>query len=175
MTEKLVLILGNKLPLVSEAVQAVLAHATGGCAHYKSESGLRRTIVTAYTNALIAQWTKAFGVGHVQPRKTVSEKLRKKLISYFIEVTCSKKKCNKSKLELVREWRSKNGNELFDNLKKSADPDKFEPDEKAFYYGQNSSARTGYISDVVDIEYEEQQQEEREKKKDTGSTCSLIH
>ena len=165
MTEKLVFLLGNKLPLVSEAVHDVLTRAPGGSAHFKSESGLRRTIVTAYTNALLAQWTKAFGVKHVQTRKTVGEKLRKKLISYFNEVTCSKQKCKKSKRELVREWRSKN-NELFDILKKSADPDMFEADEKAFYYGQKSSARTGYISDVVDIEYEEQQQEEIETERE---------
>ena len=44
---------------------------------------------------------------------------------------------------------------LLDLLKKNNNPDLFSNDEKNFYYAQKDKSRHGYLSDCIDLEYEE--------------------
>ena len=59
--QEILLVLGDKIPLVSEAVFAILSYAPGGSPKKSTESKRRRDGINAYANALRNLWIKAFG------------------------------------------------------------------------------------------------------------------
>ena len=62
-----------------------------------------------------------------------------------------------TKRERMKIWRQAT-NTLFNILHKTSNPNDFEEDERLFVTGQNSSLRSGYISDQIDTDYVEMQE-----------------
>lgn len=97
-------ILGNKLPLVSEAVinVAIMSYVPGGPPDGPRQTVRRREAVSAYINALIYIWSKAFGVENTATRKTVKAWLLSHLKTYHSAINGSKHKLKMSKHKRIR-------------------------------------------------------------------------
>ena len=157
---EILFVLGDKLPLVSEAVLAILSYAPGGSPKKSAESKTRRNGINAYVRALRNLWIRAFGEEYICSTKTIADRLRKFLSSYFNQVTCNRRS-TMSKRERIHKWRcDPESNELLDILKLTANPEIFEEAEKIFYYGQKGKDRTGYISEEIDFAYEDKKSED---------------
>ena len=147
-------ILGDKLPLVSEAVIAILSYAPGGPPDGPRQTVRRQEAVTAYINALIVIWSKAFGNENIASRKTVKTWILSHIKNYHSAVNGSKNKLKLTKRERIRGWRTENSM-LLNILKKGVNPSSFDEPERRFLEGQNSPTRDGYISEEIDEEYED--------------------
>ena len=56
----------------------------------------------------------------------------------------------------MKQWRQlPEVNQLLDILKKTSKPELFREDEKNFYYEQKKITRIGYLSEEIDLDYEE--------------------
>lgn len=153
MDDKINFILGDKLPWVFEAVEAILNIAPGGSPKEKNETSVRKKAVNAYVSAVRKLWEKAFGTEHVMSRKTITRKLRDALQVYFNEVSSSHLKL--SSRELINRWRRlPNVNMLWDLLKVSSNPDSFETTERSFYLSQRNEQRIGAVTEDIDENYE---------------------
>ena len=75
MTEKLVFVLGDKLPTCYEATIAIYSVAT-------QPKGVKMKTIHAYAMSLINVWVKTFGQGHVMSRNGITKKLQKLVDSY---------------------------------------------------------------------------------------------
>ena len=80
MTEKLVFVLGDKLPTCYEATIVIYSVAT-----QPKGTKIKKTI-HAYAMSLINVWVKAFGQGHVMSRNGITKKLQKLVDSYWSDV-----------------------------------------------------------------------------------------
>ena len=148
---------GAKLPLEVEVVLMIVSDAPAS--QPGRESQLRTSVINGFTTSLINLWTKAFGGEYIQPRSVVQKKLRKLLNTYHNEyyvlsVGSKKRKTEllgKSKRQLFRAW-AENHMGLFDILRKTANPDNFDKDERIFYYNQKGN-RAGTITNQVDETY----------------------
>ena len=153
MDEKITFILGDKLPWVFEAVEAIINIAPGGSPKEKNETSVRKKAVNAYVSAVRKLWEKAFGTEHVMSRKTTGRTLRDALQVYFNEVSSSHSKL--SQRELINRWRKlSNVNILLDLLKVSSNPDSFESTERSFYLSQRNEQRIGVVTEDIDDNYE---------------------
>ena len=168
MSEDIVFLLGDKLPLVSEAVIAIVSYAHGGAYSEKSETRKRKNAINNYVSALIELWSNAFGSKYVMARKSVVYQLRKNIVSYGKAMLKGprSKETNLSYRQRKSKWRAEN-NHLFDIHSPKYDPLKdYEDVERLFYMAQKSVARTGYISETIDFRYERQESEKKKQKLD---------
>ena len=147
-------ILGDKLPLVSETVIAIVTYAPGGPPDGVRQTALRQEAVGAYATALIGIWTKAFGEENVASRKTVKNKIVSHIKTYHNAVYGSKNKGKKSKRERIRECHKENES-LFDILKFGIDASKFDDYERQFYERQKAQSREGFLSEDIDENFKD--------------------
>ena len=80
MTEKLVFVLGDKLPTCYEATIATYSVAT------QPKGAKMKKTIHAYAMSLINIWVKAFGQSHVMSRNAITKKLQKLGDSYWNDV-----------------------------------------------------------------------------------------
>ena len=121
MSTELVLVLGDKLPWVREAVLSIYHYASGAEAKKGKESKRRKDTVNAYVKTLIELWSKA-----------VANKIRNGLALYFNKV--HNRQSQLSRRGRVKQWRQlPEVNQQLDILKKTSKPELFREDEKNFY------------------------------------------
>ena len=148
--------LGDKLPYISEAVNAIYSYAPG---KPTKETVKRKAAINAYSCALIEIWSKALGSKYIQLRKAVGDKLRVHLKSYYNAVINVRKNTsapNTSQRQRTLSWRLEN-DILLDFFQRNVNIDddlKFNKETRDYYHAQkNSPLRTGYISDQIDESY----------------------
>ena len=150
--DKITFILGDKLPWVFEAVEAILDVVPRGSPKEKNESALQKKAINAYSAAVRTLWEKAFGAEHVMSRRITGRTLRAAIEIYFKEISCLHSK--HSQRELVIRWRKLPGiSTLLDLLKVSSDPGSFEETERSFYFAQKNEQRIGTVTEDVDENY----------------------
>ena len=169
MEQKILFILGDKLPTYYDAAIAIYSVTQ----NIKSDKMLH--CISSYATALISIWTKAFGDDHVIYRTNVINKIKEVVTHYnthvYIEKSRTKPKkknapfVKKSGRQLNREWRQKSLtvmkdrkttqihiNALFDI---GNDMKSLTGIEEQFYLDQNGP-RQGRISESIDLKYEEE-------------------
>ena len=178
--EKYVFAFGDKLPWEVEIVMMIRGEAPGGSPLGSGESAIRKKVVNGITSSLISLWSKAFGAEYIQPRKSVQTNIRRLLQTYYNNVTTAAKRkkrkgddIGKSKRQLVTEWRTRH-DKLFCLLKKSVNVEEFKEEEKVFYKNQKSPLRSGYISDKVDEDYENEREHARREQEELEETLNYI-
>ena len=147
-------ILGDKLPLVSEAVIAILSYAPGGPPDGARQTALRQEAVSSYATGLISIWTRAFGEENIASRKTVKTRLVSHTKTYHNAVYGSKNKEKKTKRQRIREWRNENNN-IFDILKLGINVSQFDEYERQFYERQKGQRREGFLSEDIDEDFKD--------------------
>ena len=110
MSEKVVFVLGEKLPTYYDAAISIYMVAT------KPKSKKMVSTINSYTKALIDIWKRSFGDLHVTSRSSVTNKLqtcRTVLLPGLCEVHCksekhkkSVKSVGKSSRQLNKSWRT---------------------------------------------------------------------
>ena len=169
------IILGDRLPTIYDVAIDIFSICC------KPGSKKMGDCVQAYSEALVLQWTKAFGEGYVLTKTSVKKSLLKIVYDYYNRVyveqfqTKSKSKSipfvKKSLRQLNREWRQSTTNKgrhkktstvyidkLFDIGKNM---DSLTGDEACFYTDQLSTRR-GRISEDIDLKYVAEKQTELE-------------
>ena len=125
----------DQLPLESDVVLQIFEQSPGGSPY--SETKKRAEAVNKCVSQLIEIWSKAFTVEHVLGRKAVAKRIRNSLIVHFKEVVVNKKR---TKRQLENQWHEKT-DVLFDLKKSTSYPEKFEPNERKFYFDQLNSRK----------------------------------
>ena len=175
-------ILGDRLPQYYDVAIAIY----GVCHSYQSEK--MQSCITAYTDAIITLWQKAFGDRHIMARSNVRSKVEEVVKHYnthvYIEFCRTKPKkkgaplVKKGMRQLNREWREKHMsvsihnkklkisiNSLFDIGK---DMGSLDGDEEKFYVDQQGP-RKGLLSDSIDLKYAKEIEEERARVVETAA------
>ena len=80
MSEKIVFVLGDKLPTYYDAAISIYMVAT------KPKSKKMVSTINSYTKALIDIWKRSFGDLHVTSRSSVTNKLQKLVEHYYSQV-----------------------------------------------------------------------------------------
>ena len=163
MDEKITFLLGDKLPLVSEAIISIVSYSPGGTYTEKNETKKSKKTVNSYVTSLIDLWSRAFGEKFVMTRNAVVKKLRKYIESYGKSLNKAAKKDNLSRRQRRNIWRNEHDFCLDIHSPKYCPMKDYDDEEKKFYIGQISKERVGYISDIVDINYENTEMESRKK------------
>ena len=122
---------------------------------------------------MITIWTKAFGAEHICAWKNVTTKLEKHLSNYKRIVYGSKYQ-KQSKRERIKIWRSENSS-LLNLLRSNVNPADFEDHERRFFEMQNSPSREGYISEEIDIDYEERIAEKKLQQESEAQAQHMEH
>ena len=148
-------VLGDKLPLVSEAVMAIISYAPGNHSSQKQKDAIKD-----YGTMLLQIWSKGFGNEHILTRNSIKDRLTAHVKEYFNVITNKKNRETLTKRARIQLWRAQNMN-LLNIFKSNVDPSTFEEPERRFFEGQNSPSRWGYISEEIDVEYEERIAERR--------------
>ena len=176
MDEKIIFVLGGKLPRCYDAAIAIFTVAQ------KPKSDKMKLCIQAYVTALIDIWTKSFGVEHILTRGCFTKRVKKLVTNYYNNVysesQCKKPKkkgstfIKKSMRQLNRSWRekslplSKKREVMIDSLLDiGKDMNKEIGNEKIFYEDQNSP-RKCCISDEIDLEYAEAKELEKTERKE---------
>ena len=144
------LVLGDILPLVSEAVIAIITYAPGNNPNGKKQ----QDAIKDYSNLLLQIWIKGFGLEHILTINPIKDKLTEHVKEYWRVMTNKKNRETLTKRACTQLWRSQNMH-LFNIFKPHVDPSTFDEPERRFFEGQNSPSRWGYISEEIDVEYEE--------------------
>ena len=163
--EKIIFVLGDKLPRYYNAAIAILTIPQ------KPKSDKMKPCIQVYVTALIVIWTKSFGVEHILTGGCVTEWIKKLVTNYYNNVYGEshhkqpKKKgstfVKKSIRQLNRSWREKSlplskkrevmNESLLDIWK---DMEKVTGTEKIFYEDQNGPRKFS-ISEEIDLEHAE--------------------
>ena len=154
---KINLMLGDSLPTIYDVGIDIFSYCT------KPNSRKMKGFINAYSQALISQWTKAFGEEHVQASSTVKRYLREVVRVYrrkvYVEQSRTKSRhkgrtfVKKSLEELRKEWKQSTIligkvhyiEQLFD-IGKNMDS---LTGDKASFYTEQLGSRCGRISDLV--------------------------
>ena len=110
MSEKVVFVLGDKLPSYYDAAISIYMVAT------KLKSKKMVSTINSYTEALIDIWKRTFGDLHVTSRSSVTNKLQKLVEHYYSQVYVkvhrksqkhkkNVKSVGKSSRQLTKSWR----------------------------------------------------------------------
>ena len=110
MSEKVVFVLGDKLPSYYDAAISIYMVAT------KLKSKKMVSTINSYTKALIDIWKRTFGDLHVTSRSSVTNKLQKLVEHYYSQVYVkvhrksqkhknNVKSVGKSSRQLTKSWR----------------------------------------------------------------------
>ena len=164
--EKLVFILGDKLPTIYEVAISIYSSTN----KKPNSDGMKRSI-KAYVTALIDVWIKSFGEKHVISRTPITKKVEGIIKHYHTHVYLESKRTKpkhkgevllkKSVRQLNREWSlkfiswSKNSKEVINVsslLDIGSNMDQLTGDEKAFYIDQKTK-RNAYLSKEIDIDF----------------------
>ena len=109
-----------------------------------------------FAEQLQLQWAKALSPEHVLTLNPIKKRLNTALQRWNTVI----RKPKKSRRMHHLKWKTEVSG-LFDILRPTSDPDKFDHDECAFYYDQKSGARKMALSDQIDIEHEHAVEMER--------------
>ena len=162
MDEKIIFVLGDKLPRYYDAAIAIFTIAQ------KPQSDKMKLCIQAYVTALIDIWTKSFGIEHILTCGCVTKRVERLVTNYYNNVYSEshckqpKKKgstfVKKSIRQLNWSWRekslplSKKREITIDSLLDiGKDMDKTIGNEKIFYEDQNGP-RKCHISEEIDLE-----------------------
>ena len=177
MTEKIIYVLGDKLPTIYDVAISIYSNTVTN-----PNSAVMKYNIQAYVTALINVWIKAFGTRHLIGRRHITKKVEMIINNYFTHVyaeSTRKKAIRKIKnqpfltktvRQLNREWSqnsiawSVRSSDRIDSLFDiGCDMDKLTGDEKAFYVDQQTR-RMATLSREIDMEYvlEEQLREQLE-------------
>ena len=132
----------------------------------KKETALRKKVVNACATKLSEIWSKAFTAKHVVPRKTITNRIRRLMHTYYNEVVKAK---HVGLRQAQQEWKKK-ALVLFDLKCSESDPELFEDAEKCFYYDQKHN-RKFVLDKKIDWAFENNDQEFCVKQAEEEKLC----